>query len=190
MNRLQRFLRLHVVVWRFGGEPERILLILMCATVYLLFPGIAIWLWLIGRTLSIPLEDLVTLSLSLADFFVFFFALAIALFTKDSVGELLRLGQFPTPAHEAATREYLEYLQNHGTHGRLPGATRWAFELWAVFYGLVLLGVAFGLWVLPFLGHVTPLVFLAINAPIVLGCWRLSVKRTPIIYGRPDAEGN
>ncbi len=189
MNRLRRFILLHVVIWRFGGEPERILLILMCATAYLFFPGVAIWVFIGAWTLSLPLEFAVTVGLSATNFFFLFPILGLALYTKVSFAELLRLGVFPTPTQEVAAREWLEYLQNHGTHGRLPGATHLAFEFWVVLYGLVLLSVAFGLWVLPVLGHITPLVFLAIDAPIVLWCRRLSVKRVPIIYGRPDAEG-
>lgn len=113
--------------------------------------------------------------------------LGIAVYTRHSLEELLRIGHFTN--QEAVASEYLAYMQSHGDGKRLPGSARLAALDFALFYGLVVLSVAFGLFVLPLVGPPTPVLFFLIDAPVVLAFRRFSRKKQPIIYGLPDPAG-
>jgi hypothetical protein len=100
---------------------------------------------------------------------------------------MLRLGQFSL--HEQVAVDYLQYLRNHGDGKRLAGAARLAWLAWALFFGLFILSITFGLVVLPFVGPPMPAIFFAVDAPAVLAFARFSRKKQPILYGRPDSTG-
>lgn len=187
MDRLRRYLRWHVMIWRFGGETERVLFIVLCATAYLFLPGVLIWLFASAWTLWVPFEFGVTVILAIFNGGLLLDVWGIAVYTKDSWQELLRLGQFSK--HEAVASEFLTYLQAQGDRCRLQGAARLASLGWLVFYGLFALSVAFGIFVLPVVGPPTPAVFIVIDAPAVLAFRRFARSKHPILYGEADSAG-
>jgi len=150
-------------------------------------PAGLVWFVLSGWSLQLPWEFYVTVGVAMSNLGAFLDVFGMVLYTKDSWGELLRVGHFHP--HNQAAGEFLSYLQNHGVSGTLPGATSLALLDWALFYGLVAASIVLGLWLLPLIGPITPLAFLAIDAPIVLASRRLARSRLPIVFGMRDQSG-
>lgn len=185
--RLGGYFRWHAVVWKLGGTTERSFLLLAAVTIYLFLPVALVWFVLSGWRLQFPWEFYVTVGLAFSNTLAFLDVFGMATYTKASWGELLRQGHFHP--HDKAAGEYLSYLESHGTNGRLPRATGLAVLYWAVFYGLIVVSVLLGLWLLPLIGPLTPAAFLAFDAPIVFACRRIARLRLPIIYGKRDSSG-
>lgn len=186
-GRLRRYARWHVVIWKFGGARERVLFALLCATAYVFLPATMIWMLVSGWSFEFPWEFYVMVGIAATNILLLVDVLGIAAYTTDSLEELLRLGHFTT--QNVVASEYLAYMQSHGDGKRLRSAARVAALDFALFYGLVILSIAFGLFVLPIVGSPTPALFFAIDAPTVLGFRRFSRKKQPILYGLPDSAG-
>jgi hypothetical protein len=187
VGRLAGYLRWHAIIWKFGGPTERAFFLAQVLTAYIFLPAVLAWFILTGWDLEFSWEFYVTMGLAVSNIGAFLRVFGIAQYRADSWGELLRRGHFHPHDHIAA--EFLSYLQNRGMNGRLPGATELALLDWTLFYGLVALGVGFGLWVLPLIGPATPAAFLAVDATMVFASRRISRSRLPIIYGGRDQAG-
>ena len=181
-------IRRQEIVWNRGGTQERVLFLLLATFAFVFLPLVGVWLFVYGVwQSSLPFEFAVTLGLAVSSVYAFFDAFFPPLYRSESWGELLRQGYFSTK--EKLATEYLHYLETHGREGRLPGAARWAFAYWGVFYGLMVMGIAFANVAIPLLGWLTPALFLAVDAPVVYSCRLIYRRRMPILYGRPDPDG-
>lgn len=188
MNRVGRYLRWHAVIWKLGGRTERSLFILLCATTYAFLPAVLVWMFVEAWRLDVPFEFGVMVAIAATDILLLVDVLGVAVYTRESLDELIRLGHF-TQHNVVLASEYLAYVQSHGDGRRLRNAARMAALDFALFYGLVVLGVAFGFFVLPIVGSPTFVIFFAIDAPAVLAFRWFSRRKQPIIYGLPDPAG-
>jgi hypothetical protein len=189
VNRVGRYLRWHVVIWKLGGARERVLFALLCATAYVFLPATLVWMFVWGvMRLDVPFEFGVMVAIAATNILLLIDVLGVAVYTRESLRELLRLGHF-TEQNVGLASEYLAYMESHGDGKRLWNAARMALLDFALFYGLIVLSIAFGLFVLPVVGSPTFVIFFAIDAPAVLAFHRFSRKKQPIIYGLADAAG-
>lgn len=181
------FVRWHQVVWRRGRWPERALLLMFDATIAFL-SGVAVWIFAdllssvrSGMYAPGTFEFYVIIGLAASNYGAFHNTFSVAVQDRDVWSELLRLGHFSRHEEPLATA-YLQLFKAHGSVGRIHGAVRWAVAFWALYYGLFGAAVLFAFTFLPILGPWTPVAFLGLNAPIVVGAHLLYRKKMPFLY--------
>lgn len=129
-----------------------------------------------------------TVGIAVSNIGSFLDVFGVVVYTPDSWNDLLvcwHFSPFNQPAHE-----FLSYLQSRSVSGALPGAGRLALSYWLLFYGLIVASDVFFFVLFPIVGHLTPVAFFLLDAPISLVCRPISRHKQPTIYGRPDPPGS
>lgn len=172
----------HLLVWRNGGLHERALLVMFVVT-YVFLTAVAIWM--ISVLLSHPylsgtFELFVTVGLALSNYGAFHDVFSVGVYNKTTWRELYGLGHFGP--HKSLAADYQRLFETHGEGDGLLGAARWAFGCWAVYYGMIATAFLFAFAFLPVVGELTPVAFLAVDAPVVFVCRYLYKRHMPFLY--------
>jgi len=102
------------------------------------------------------------------------------LYSDRVLKEILRRGWWgeETPYFEEMAR----FLEDHGQRGLPPGAFRWAFLNWGIYYSMWVVAVAFSFAVLGILGGWTPFAFAALATPLFLFLYVSNGRRVKALY--------